>query len=56
MDIAIIRLGKMGGNLARRLLKGGHRVVGLDHAAELIRKLAAMRNAFGGYTERTIPS
>ena len=40
MDIAIIGLGKMGGNMAQRLLKGGQRVVGLDQSAELTRKLA----------------
>ena len=41
MDIAIIGLGKMGGNMAQRLLKGGHRVVGLDQSADLTRSLAA---------------
>ncbi len=41
MDIAIIGLGKMGGNMAQRLLKGGQRVVGLDQSAELTRKQAA---------------
>jgi 6-phosphogluconate dehydrogenase len=41
MDIAIIGLGKMGGNMAQRLLKGGQRVVGLDQSAELTRKLAS---------------
>jgi 6-phosphogluconate dehydrogenase len=41
MDIAIIGLGKMGGNMAQRLLKGGQRVVGLDQSADLTRKLAA---------------
>jgi 6-phosphogluconate dehydrogenase len=40
MDIAIIGLGKMGGNMAQRLLKGGQRVVGLDQSVELTRKLA----------------
>ncbi|MGD0752830.1 MAG: phosphogluconate dehydrogenase (NAD(+)-dependent, decarboxylating) [Anaerolineales bacterium] len=40
MDIAIIGLGKMGGSMAQRLLKGGQRVVGLDQSAELTRKLA----------------
>ena len=40
MDIAIIGLGKMGGNMAQRLLKGGQRVVGLDQSAELTRKMA----------------
>ena len=30
MELAMIGLGKMGGNMARRLLKGGHRVVGRE--------------------------
>jgi 6-phosphogluconate dehydrogenase len=33
MDIAMIGLGKMGANMAQRLLRGGHRVVGFDPAA-----------------------
>jgi 6-phosphogluconate dehydrogenase len=41
MDIAMIGLGKMGANMARRLIKGGHRVVGADHAFENAQKLAA---------------
>lgn len=30
MDIAMIGLGKMGANMAKRLLGGGHRVVAYD--------------------------
>jgi len=30
MDIGMIGLGKMGGNMAERLVRGGHRVVGFD--------------------------
>ncbi|MCB0198382.1 MAG: NAD-binding protein, partial [Anaerolineae bacterium] len=30
MDIAMIGLGKMGANMATRLLAGGHRVVAFD--------------------------
>ncbi len=30
MDLAMIGLGRMGGNMAKRLLAGGHRVVGYD--------------------------
>lgn len=41
MDIGIIGLGKMGANMARRLSKGGHRVVGVDHAFENAQTLAA---------------
>lgn len=40
MEIAIIGLGKMGGNIARRLLKGGHRVVGFNRTADVTRQLA----------------
>jgi 6-phosphogluconate dehydrogenase len=32
MDIAMIGLGRMGANMAQRLLRGGHRVVGFDPA------------------------
>jgi 6-phosphogluconate dehydrogenase len=41
MDIAIIGLGKMGANMARRLINGGHRVVGVDQSLEAAQKLAA---------------
>ena len=30
MDIAMIGLGRMGANMAQRLHRGGHRVVGYD--------------------------
>jgi 6-phosphogluconate dehydrogenase len=40
MELAMIGLGKMGGNMARRLLKGGHRVVGLNRTADVTRQLA----------------
>lgn len=41
MEIAIIGLGKMGANMARRLLKGGHRVVGTNRSPEVTQTLAA---------------
>jgi 6-phosphogluconate dehydrogenase len=41
MDIAIVGLGRMGGNIARRLQKGGHRVVVFNRSPEVTRKLAA---------------
>ncbi len=40
MDLAMIGLGRMGGNMARRLLQAGHRVVGYNRTAELTRALA----------------
>jgi 6-phosphogluconate dehydrogenase len=41
MELAMIGLGKMGGNMAQRLLKGGHRVVGYNHSPEVTQELAA---------------
>ncbi|GAP13909.1 6-phosphogluconate dehydrogenase [Longilinea arvoryzae] len=41
MDIGIIGLGKMGRNMARRLIQGSHRVVGLDSSDEVTRQAAA---------------
>lgn len=40
MKLAMIGLGKMGGNMARRLLEAGHRVVGYDRLAEVTTALA----------------
>lgn len=36
MEIAMVGLGKMGANMAKRLLQGGHRVVVTDHNAESV--------------------
>ena len=41
MGIAIIGLGKMGGNMARRLLRGGHRVLRYNRSPEPTQDLAA---------------
>ncbi len=41
MEIGIIGLGKMGGNMARRLLRAGHRVVGYNRSPQVTRDLAA---------------
>lgn len=42
MDIAIVGLGKMGGNMAQRLLRAGHRVVVSDFNADSVKKLAGL--------------
>ena len=39
MKIGMIGLGKMGGNMARRLVEGGHQVVGTAHSPESLREL-----------------
>ena len=40
MKLAMIGLGKMGGNMVRRLLRGGIEVVGYDRAFEVVAQLA----------------
>jgi 6-phosphogluconate dehydrogenase len=40
MELGIIGLGKMGGNMAERLRLGGHKVVGFDFSAEAVKRLA----------------
>jgi len=50
MDIAIIGLGKMGGNMARRLAKGGHRVVGFNRTREVTDQIAAEVGMVPAYT------
>ena len=44
MQLGLIGLGKMGGNMAERLRLGGHQVVGFDFNAEAVAKLAATGN------------
>jgi 6-phosphogluconate dehydrogenase len=39
MDIGMIGLGKMGANMAERLVRGGHRVVGFDLNPESVKSL-----------------
>ena len=68
MQLGLIGLGRMGGNMADRIRKAGHEVVGFDHhpdkrdvgsLAELVEKLAAPRVVWtmvpaGEITESTI--
>lgn len=42
MRLAMIGLGKMGGSMSERLMKGGHEVVVFDRSADAIAKYAAM--------------
>lgn len=49
MDIAIIGLGRMGANMARRLMQGGHRVVAHNRSRDPIDELA-QEGAVPAYT------
>ena len=44
MQLGLIGLGKMGGNMAERLRLGGHQVVGFDFNAEAVAQLTATGN------------
>src|SRR5690606_24183091 len=54
MDIGMVGLGRMGGNMARRLLRGGHRVHGFDPAAEARDALAADGGRTAGSLEALV--
>jgi 6-phosphogluconate dehydrogenase len=45
MQLGLIGLGKMGGNMAERLRLGGHQVVGFDFSAEAVARLTASGSA-----------
>ncbi|MGO9480392.1 MAG: phosphogluconate dehydrogenase (NAD(+)-dependent, decarboxylating) [Candidatus Kryptoniota bacterium] len=45
MEIGLIGLGKMGANMAERLLKGGHRVVGYDHDPQAVKRIVDQGNS-----------
>lgn len=49
MEIGMIGLGKMGGNMVTRLIKGGHKVVAFDRSPEAV-KAAAAQGAVGANT------
>ena len=40
MELGMIGLGRMGGNMAQRLLNGGHRIVAYDRSVESVQALA----------------
>ena len=44
MQLGLIGLGKMGGNMAERIRLGGHQVIGFDFNAEAVQKLTASGN------------
>jgi len=44
MQLGMIGLGKMGGNMAERLRLGGHQVVGFDFSAEAVQRLTSSGN------------
>ena len=54
MDIAMIGLGRMGANMAQRLLRGGHRVVGYDPAQAARRLIEDKGAAIGGLAEELV--
>jgi 6-phosphogluconate dehydrogenase len=54
MQIGIIGLGRMGANMARRLMAGGHQVVAWDRSADAVRTLAADGAAGAGSLEEFI--
>ena len=44
MQLGMIGLGRMGGNMAERLRLGGHQVVGFDFSADAVKRLSASGN------------
>ncbi|MGH7186405.1 MAG: NAD(P)-binding domain-containing protein, partial [Pseudomonadota bacterium] len=42
MQLAMIGLGRMGGNMVQRLLQGGHQVVVFDRIVEAVKAHVAM--------------
>jgi 6-phosphogluconate dehydrogenase len=42
MRLAMIGLGRMGGNMSERLMKGGHEVVAFDRTADVVRKYVSL--------------
>ncbi len=45
MQLAMIGLGRMGGNMVRRLIQGGHELIVYDHNAEAVKGQTGVRKA-----------
>jgi 6-phosphogluconate dehydrogenase len=56
MQLGLIGLGKMGGNMAERLRLGGHQVVGFDFSADAVARLTASGNVGAGTLESLVQS
>lgn len=55
MELAMVGLGRMGGNMARRLLQGGHRVVAYNRTSEKVRAMES-EGAVGVHTLEQVPA
>jgi 6-phosphogluconate dehydrogenase len=54
MELAMIGLGRMGANMAERLVKGGHKVVGYDPKSEAVEGLRKKGGAGASSLEETV--
>ena len=54
MQIGMIGLGRMGGNMVRRLIRGGHAVVVNDRTADKVRAFAAAEGATAAVTNEEL--
>ncbi len=55
MRLAMIGLGRMGGNMTERLVKGGHEVVAFDRTRDVVDKYV-LHGATGAYTVTDVPA
>ncbi|MCI0434844.1 MAG: NAD(P)-binding domain-containing protein, partial [Gemmatimonadetes bacterium] len=42
MELGMIGLGRMGANMAERLVRGGHRVIGFDRSAAAVQRVVSI--------------
>jgi 6-phosphogluconate dehydrogenase len=54
MRLAMIGLGRMGGNMTERLIKGGHEVVAFDRTREVVDKYV-LHGATGAHAISDVP-
>jgi 6-phosphogluconate dehydrogenase len=54
MKAAVIGLGKMGANMARRLIRGGHQIIGYNRSPEITKELAESENFTAAFSVEEI--
>ena len=53
MELGMIGLGKMGGFMTERLVRGGHRVVGFDRDAAAVSRVVGERRGGQRFARKT---
>ncbi|OGH58457.1 MAG: 6-phosphogluconate dehydrogenase (decarboxylating) [Candidatus Lindowbacteria bacterium RIFCSPLOWO2_12_FULL_62_27] len=56
MQLGMVGLGRMGGNMVKRLAEGGHKIVAFDRGEDTVKEFARIKNVEGAFTLKELVS